>query len=109
MTAVTNLCPVCQVPIRKNANFCALHAAEHGMQFVKVLHGAPCAREGCTGRLPKGWKSRIPGSTPRIYCCEACRILAKRSKPSAVQSHRNAQSRYMASVRELERRQKERA
>lgn len=103
---MTNLCPICQVPIRKNANFCTLHAAEHGMQYVKVLRGAPCAREGCNGRLPQGWKPRIKGSTPRIYCCESCRIQAKKSRPNYAENHRKAQSKYMATVRELERRQR---
>lgn len=103
-----NLCPICQTPIRKNAKHCTLHAAQHGMQFVKVYRGAPCARLGCTGHVPKGWKPRVKGSTPRIYCSDACRIQAKKERPSYLQSHRAAQAKYMAAVRELERRQRQR-
>lgn len=97
----------CGKPIRKNAKFCVLHAAEHGMQYVKVVHGAPCARIGCTNRLPAGWKPRIKGSSPRLYCCRACKIMARKDSPSHAPNHRAAQSRYMASIRELERRFRE--
>lgn len=107
MASEANYCH-CGAKIRKNAKFCTLHAAEHGMQFTKVVKGAPCARIGCIKRLPAGWKPRIKGSTPRLYCCDECRIKARRDRPSYVKGHRGAQSRYMASVKELERRFRER-
>lgn len=48
---MTNLCPVCQVPIRKNAKHCTLHAAEHGMQYgtaPRVQVKGICRLPGCT-------------------------------------------------------------
>jgi hypothetical protein len=97
-----NLCPVCETRIRKNAKFCTLHAAEHGMQFSAILRTPKpkspnlCRFPGC--RKPKRAKHNA------LYCSDRhCRthfyLLQREKDPEAVRARqRQAAAKYRLSL-----------
>lgn len=113
MASEANHCH-CGAKIRKNAKLCTLHAAEHGMQYAtapRVYKPKPKSIRLCS--LPGCRKLRM-GNKLAKYCCAAHRtahayIRAKTNNyEDMTLRKRLAWRRYYASIKELERRVKER-